>query len=264
MSLPILELSLDRLHEDRGALGAPSAGELQRLADPRRVFGAPRVTFFCRVCGGQGATGYNLDDECPACLGKGRQIAWETRPDPVDPAMLRWMLSDPARLDAAEALARACVAALSRWGAPQPDKVCWGRAGPGFHPDLLPVVWESPVVALTRAVSFQQLSWDDRCRGRGLEEQPWWRHARKLRPGTLAVLTADVAGAVNHRRAVEASEEPAPVDPYEPLLRLWELGVVLEQITEGEVVLEPVSHRCEPRTWSAGTAPGAIDWPGVG
>ena len=214
------------------------------LADPRRCFPDQEVLFFCHACNGMGATGYNYDDRCGDCDGRGNTMTRGRVALPTSIDEVQWMLGHPALVEEAEALAREAVRRLGEpLGGPRTDRVQWGRVRQGKALGTVPVIIFSPIWDLARP---RPEPWDwDAMKGPAFVRAPWWPEARKLDELTRQILCFDVGMAWAHRAmGIEAS-------PFEPLLRLWELGVMIEELTPDAIVLERVRHRYI-RSWRSG------------
>jgi hypothetical protein len=214
------------------------------IEDPRRCFPDQELLFFCKECGGMGATGYNYDDICGVCDGRGNamrrgSVAW-----PTSIAEVQWMLAHPGLVEQAEGLAREAVRRLGGAGrAPADGRVQWGRVRQGKPLGTVPVIIASPIWDLTRS---RRATWDwKRMKGPAFIGAPWWPEARRLNELTREILCFDVGMAwADQAAGVEES-------PFEPLLRLWELGVMIEELTAEAIVLERAGHRYI-RSWRAG------------
>jgi hypothetical protein len=225
-----------RLAVERGTVPA-SWGD-----DSRRCFADQTVRFFCDACAGLGATGWNYDDLCGDCHGRGSETARGRVAHPTSIVDALWMLSRPADVERAEALAREAVARLGAAG-PGSERVQWGRVRPWRPCGTIPVVLQSPVWTFARP---RPTGWDwEAMRGPAFARAPWWSVARSLVTLTQEMLCFDVGLAWHHRAAgVTAS-------PMEPVLRLWELGVVIEELTPEAIVIERATARYL-RSWRAG------------
>lgn len=208
------------------------------LADPRRGFADQVLSFLCPICGGMGAVGYNDDDSCTDCGGKGQEMTRRTLPEPGDVDAL-WTLARPDLVDAAEALAREAVRRLP--DAPAVDRVQWGRLRQGKpHGLLAPVLW-SPIWQRLRPPT-----WDwERMKGPAFRGAPWWRAAARLGAETREMLCFDVGGAWTLRAAGLTDSA------FEPLLRLWQLGVVFEELRDDLIVLDRACARTAIHAWRA-------------
>jgi hypothetical protein len=212
------------------------------LADPRRRFPDQEVLFFCTECDGLGATGYNYDDVCTACHGRGNEMRRSSVPFPTRIDEATWMLRHPDLVEEAEALAREAVRRLGDGVAPQTECVQWGRVRPGKPLGTIPVVIVSPIFQLQPRP--KDWAWKA-MKGPAFQRAPWWPEACKLVELTREILCYDVGMAWAHRAAgVERS-------PFDPLLRLWELGVMMEELTPEAIVLERARHRYI-RSWRSG------------
>lgn len=213
------------------------------LDDPRRCFPDQELLFFCAACDGLGATGWNYDDVCDACGGRGNTMTRGSVPLPTSIAAVQWMIGHPALVERAEALAREAVRRLGP-GSPLSavERVQWGRVRPGRPCGTIAVVIASPIAdACPRPPE-----WDwARMKGPAFTRAPWWPAARQLHELTRGVLCTDVGMAWAHAAAgIEGS-------PFEPLLRMWELGVMMEELTPQAIVLERARHRTI-RSWRSG------------
>lgn len=229
-----------RLAVERGIV-PPSWGD-----DARRCFADQTVRFFCDACAGLGATGYNYDDLCGACQGRGSETVRGRVGRPTSIVDALWMLSRPADVERAEALAREAVARLGEAGFGA-ERVQWGRVRPWRPCGVIPVVLRSPVWTFARP---RPTGWDwEAMKGPAFARAPWWTSARMLVTLTREMLCFDVGLAWHHRAAGVAAS------PTEPVLRLWELGVVIEELTPEAIVLERATARYL-RSWSAGVSYG--------
>lgn len=224
-----------RLAAERGLVPASWAD------DPRRCFPDQQLVFFCNDCNGMGATGYNYDDPCTTCNGRGNQMTRGRVALPTSVQEAAWMLAHPDLVEQAEALAREAVRRLgpeSRLSAV--DRVQWGRARLTRPIGTIGVVITSPIWDSKRA-----RDWDwNQMKGPAFKNAPWRADARNLHELTRQILCFDVGMAwTHHAQGVEDS-------PFDPLLRLWELGVMMEELTTEAIVLERARHRYI-RTWSA-------------
>lgn len=206
--------------------------------DPRRCFGDQTLVFFCAACDGMGATGYNYDDICAACDGKGNAMIRGTIAAPASISAM-WMIAHPEIVEAAEAAAREAVRRLP--GSPAVERVQWGRIREGKPSGAVPVVLFSPI---WQAVRPQPWDWD-RMKGPAFRGASWWSAASRLTPETREMLCFDVGGAWVHRAAGVVDS------PFEPLLRLWQLGVVFEELHRDVIVLDRACARAVIRTWRA-------------
>jgi hypothetical protein len=207
-------------------------------ADPRRVFADQEVLFFCKECEGMGAVGYNYDDICSECNGKGNAMRRSTTPVPGSLAAM-WMLADPGLVEAAEAAAREAVRRLP--GAPAIDRVQWGRIRESKPAGTVGLVITSPIWDRLRVAS-----WDwDRMKGPAFHGAPWRQAAGRLDALTREMLCRDVGGAWAHLAAGVVDS------PFTPLLRLWELGFVFEELHDDAIVLDRACARTRIRTWSS-------------
>lgn len=227
-----------RLAAERGILPAGWIG------DPRRCFPDQEVLFFCGDCHGMGATGYNYDDLCAACGGRGNAMRRGSVALPTSIAEVRWMLAHPGLVEQAEALAREAVRRLGETGRGPPDgRVQWGRVRQGKAMGTVPVIIASPIWDLTRS---RRKTWDwERMKGPAFTGAPWWPEARGMHELTRQILCFDVGMAWADQAAGVAES------PFEPVLRLWELGVMIEELTAEAIVLERARHRYV-RSWRAG------------
>lgn len=216
------------------------------LDDPRRCFPDQELLFFCAACDGLGATGWNYDDVCDACGGRGNTMTRGSVPRPTSIAAVQWMIGHPALVERAEALAREAVARLGEAGFGA-ERVQWGRVRPWRPCGVIPVVLRSPVWTFARP---RPTGWDwEAMKGPAFTRAPWWTTARMLVTLTREMLCFDVGLAWHHRAAGVAAS------PMEPVLRLWELGVVIEELTPEAIVLERATARYL-RSWSAGVSYG--------
>jgi hypothetical protein len=211
------------------------------LADPRRCFPDQELLFYCHACSGMGATGYNYDDLCDVCNGRGNEMKRGSVPLPTAISEAQWMIAHPQLVEAAEALAREAVRRLGdRPGAPRTDRVQWGRVRQDKPLGTVAVVIVSPIWDVARP---RPEDWDwKRMKGPAFTHAPWWPVARQLAELTRQILCFDVGMAWTHRAADVADS------PFEPLLRLWELGVMMEELTPEAIVLERAMHRTI-RSW---------------
>jgi hypothetical protein len=211
--------------------------------DPRRCFPDQDVLFFCHECDGMGATGWNYDDLCGACDGRGNTMKRGSVALPTTAHEIAWMLAFPEIVERAEALAREAV---RRLGEANPrsrvDRVQWGRVRSGKPVGTIPVLIASPIWDHVRRPD----DWDwEAMKGPAFTTAPWYPDARKFDALTRQVLCYDVGMAWVHRaEGVEGS-------PFEPLLRLWELGVMMEELDDEKIVLERARHRYI-RSWRSG------------
>ncbi|MBK7829056.1 hypothetical protein [Nannocystis sp.] len=206
--------------------------------DARRGFADQEILFFCDACGGMGATGYNYDDLCGDCHGKGNAMVRRTTSSPTSIAAM-WMVALPEVVEAAEAAAREAVRRLTN--APAVDRIQWGRVREGKPCGTVPLVLTSPIWDRVRP---QPWDWR-RMKGPAFRQASWWKAAAKLTPETREMLCFDVGGAWAQRAAgIVAS-------PFEPLLRLWELGVVFEELRDDVIVLDRACARTFIRSWRA-------------
>jgi hypothetical protein len=213
------------------------------LDDPRRCFPDQELLFFCGECGGMGATGWNYDEICDACGGRGNTMKRGSVALPTAAREILWMLASPARVEQAEALARAAV---RRLGDANPlstvERVQWGRVRSGRPLGTIPVVIASPIWAHVQRPG----DWDwEGMKGPAFTKEPWYPVARKLDELTRQVLCHDVGMAWVHAAAGVIDS------PFEPLLRMWELGVMMEELDSEKIVLERVGHRYI-RSWRSG------------
>lgn len=224
-----------RLAEERGLVPAGWA------TDPRRCFPDQELTFFCDPCNGMGATGYNYDDLCDVCGGRGNTMTRGSVDLPTSIDEVRWMLAHADVVLHAEALAREAVRRL-RDGAPKPERIQWGRVRHGKALGTVGVIISSPIWDHSRTSD----PWDwDRMKGPAFTKAPWYPEARKLPALTRELLCFDVGMAWTHKaKGIEDS-------PFEPLLRLWELGVMIEELTPEKMILERARHRYI-KSWRAG------------
>jgi hypothetical protein len=206
--------------------------------DPRRGFADQELVFFCHTCNGMGATGYNYDDLCSDCGGKGNTMIRRTIAAPASIAAL-WLLAEPALVEAAEAAAREAVRRLP--GGPAIDRVQWGRVREGKTCGTVPLVLVSPIWARMRP---QPWDWA-LMKGPAFRGAPWWPAAARLTPETREMLCFDVGGAWAHRAAGISDS------PFEPLLHLWQLGVVFEELRDDTIVLDRACARTVIRSWRA-------------
>jgi hypothetical protein len=223
-----------RLAEERGLVPAGWS------TDPRRCFPDQELLFFCDSCDGMGATGYNYDDLCDVCGGRGNTMTRGNVDLPTSLDEVRWLLAHADVVQRAEALAREAVRRLGD-DAPKPERIQWGRVRHGKPLGTVGVIITSPIWDHSRVSD-----WDwDRMKGRAFTKTPWYPEARKLPELTREILCFDVGMAWTHRaRGVESS-------PFEPLLRMWELGVMMEELTPEKIVLERARHRYI-KSWRAG------------
>lgn len=223
-----------RLAQDRGLVPASWRD------DPRRVFADQELVFACAACGGMGATGYNYDDPCTDCNGRGNAMTRGSTPAPTSLAAM-WMVADPQAVEAAEALAREAVRRLLFKKTPAVDRVQWGRVREGKPRGTVGLVLTSPIWDHTRP---QPWDWVQ-MKGPAFRGASWWKDARALTPATREMLCLDVGGAWAHRAAGVADS------PFEPLLRLWELGILMEELLPDAIVLERACARTYIATWRA-------------
>lgn len=213
-------------------------------ADPRRCFPDQELVFFCQECAGMGAGGYNYDDVCAACDGRGNRMTRGSVPLPTAIGEAAWMLGHPALVEQAEALAREAVRRLGD-AAPSPatERVQWGRVRRGKPLGTVAVVIASPI---WDHAPGRPPTWDwERMKGPAFVTAPWWPEASKLDGLTRQILCFDVGMAWAHQAAgIEHS-------PFDPVLRLWELGVMIEELTPEAIVLERARHRYI-RSWRSG------------
>ena len=223
-----------RLAEERGLVPAGWS------TDPRRCFPDQELLFFCQPCNGMGATGYNYDDLCDVCEGRGNTMTRGSVDLPTSIEEVRWMLAHADVVSQAEALAREAVRRLPD-GAPKPERVQWGRVRHGKPLGTVGVIISSPIWDHTRVSN-----WDwDRMKGPAFAKAPWYPEARKLPALTREILCFDVGMAWTHK-AMGIKDSP-----FEPLLRLWELGVMIEELTPEKMILERARHRYI-KSWRAG------------
>jgi hypothetical protein len=206
--------------------------------DPRRGFADQEVLFYCLECDGMGARGYNYDDPCDACQGRGNAMIRRTIAAPPSISAM-WMIACPDVVEAAEAAAREAVRRLK--DGPAVELVQWGRVREGRARGTIGLVLASPIWDRCRP---QPWDWKQ-MEGPAFRRAPWWPDALKLKPDTREMLCSDVGGAWAHRAAGVVDS------PFEPLLRLWELGVVFEELSEDRIVLERACARTYIRTWRA-------------
>jgi hypothetical protein len=231
--------------------------------DPLRVFADPQVTFFCRACGGLGATGYNLDDLCMECNGKGRTVAWGSRATPTDRATVKWMCWAPEIVLEAEALARSAVERLgvgSGSSGSVSARICWGRTNDVVPPQMLAAVWESPIAKRVALPAELSPDWNTTWEGKPFQKCAWWPEANRLGEMGRKMLLEDVARAAGFQAGQASGRIPAGPNPFEPLLKLWELGVVFEELNEDAIVLDQVFKRVVTQTWRAGVPAARIPW----
>jgi hypothetical protein len=215
------------------------------LNDEKRRFPDQDVTFFCTECNGRGATGYNYDDVCNACGGKACTMTRGSVALPTDHEDVQWMIPSAARVELAEALAREAVRRLAKLNpkAPQTDVVQWGRLRKGKPHGTIAVLIES---AISERLRPSLPTWDHYViRDKLFVYAPWRAHVRHLHRLTQEILHFDLAHAWAHR-ATNVAESP-----MEPVLKLWELGVCVEELTPEAIVLDRVSRRYISY-WSAG------------
>lgn len=212
--------------------------------DARRSFADQTVRFFCDACNGLGATGWNYDDLCAACQGRGSEMERGRMALPTSLADVAWMVSHPGLVERAEELARDAVSRLGAAGLGT-ERVQWGRLRVGRPHALVPFVLTSPISSLARP---RPLGWDaEMMKGRAFVRAPWWSAASQLLDATRELLCFDVSVAWHHRAAGITDS------PMEPVLRLWELGVVIEELSPDAIVLERATRR-HLRSWRAGVA----------
>lgn len=208
------------------------------LNDPRRCFPDQELTFFCQRCNGMGAYGYNYDDLCEDCGGKGNTMTRGRLAAPTAIDQVCWLLAHPTLVEQAESLARAAVQRTPH--GPKPDRVQWGRVRPHKPAGTVGVIITSAIWDRTRVPN-----WDwDRMKGPAFNKTPWYPEARKLHELTRQVLCFDVGMAWTHA-AMGITDSP-----FDPVLRLWELGVSIEEITADAIVLERALDR-DTRSWRA-------------
>ncbi len=214
--------------------------------DPMRCFADQDLQFFCTACNGLGATGWNYDDLCSHCRGRGNEMVRGRVPLPTELWNVEWMLSHPLLVERAEALARKAVARLGDAG-PGTQRVQWGRLRTRRPHGTVPVVLESPVSLLAQP---RPARWDrDAMRGPAFSSAPWWPIASGLPTLTRELLCFDVGLAWHHQAA------RVTCSPMEPVLRLWELGVMIEELTPDAIVLEPATRR-HLLSWRSGVSYG--------
>jgi hypothetical protein len=73
----------------------------------------------------------------------------------------------------------------------------------------------------------------------------WWTDAGVLGTDTREMRCGDVGGAWVHRATGVAGS------PFEPMLRLWELGIVFEEVDDGVLVLDRACRRLNVPSWRA-------------
>lgn len=215
--------------------------------DPLRCFPDQEVTFFCDACGGMGATGWNYDEVCDVCNGRGNSMTRSSVALPVVARDMLWMFAVPDAVEQAEALAREAV---RRLGESEPlskvERVQWGRVCEHKPIGTVPVLIHS---AIWSQVS-RPPAWDwEAMKGPAFAGTPWYPEARKLPKLTREILCADVGMAWAHAQA------GLHESPFEPVLRLWELGVVIEELDAEKVVIERVGRRYI-RSWRSGMSLG--------
>lgn len=196
----------------------------------RRVYPFQEVRFYCEACRGYGAVGWDAD-VCTACNGRGSDIVRKPVPVPGHIAW-SWMLACPDAVLEAEELAREAVRRLD--GAPKPQIVQWGRYDQQRPHGPAPLVVVSAIAArvLVEHPSHESVS------APAFKNATWWPSAKqRLGDDTLRILLRDVADA----RACRAKGDMA--SPFEPVLRLWELGFLVEEILQDRVVLERAVSR---------------------
>ena len=236
MTFPVREArDAWRLAADRGLVPASWPD------DPRRCFPDQELLFFCNDCDGMGATGYNYDDPCQTCEGRGNEMKRGRVAHPTAIAEVAWMLAHPGLVEQAEAHAREAV---RRLGPDSPlshvERVQWGRVRLGKPLGTVGVIITSPIWDHCRVSD-----WDwDKMKGPAFRHAPWWPEARKLHELTRQLLCFDVGMAWTHRAM------GVPDSPFDPLLRLWELGVMMEELTSDAIILERAHHRYL-RSWSS-------------
>jgi hypothetical protein len=212
--------------------------------DARRCFADQTLRFFCDACNGLGATGWNYDDTCAACHGRGSEMERGRVSRPTSLADVAWMVSHPGLVERAEGLARDAVSRLGAAG-PGTERIQWGRLRVGRPHGLIPLVLVSPVSTLAQP---RPSGWDaERMKGRAFVRAPWWSAASQLLDATRELLCVDVGVAWHHRAAGITDS------PMEPVLRLWELGVVIEELTPDAIVLERATRR-SMRSWRGGVS----------
>lgn len=212
--------------------------------DPRRCFPDHELLFFCQACNGLGATGWNYDDVCEDCHGRGNTMQRGRVALPTSVQEILWMLADPLRVERSEALAREVMRRLG--DAPEtPSDGCvqWGRLRQGKPYGTIGVVVTSPIWKRTRD-TVQDWDWE-RMQGPAFRQAPWYAEARELHELTRQILCFDVGMAWAHRAAGIADS------PLEPVLQLWELGVMIEEMSSEAIVLERVHNRFI-RSWRSG------------
>lgn len=196
----------------------------------RRVFPVQDVRFYCEACRGYGAVGWDAD-VCRACDGRGSDIVRGTVPVPGHVAW-SWMLACPEVVVAAEELAREAVRRLD--GAPKPQIVQWGRYDQQRPHGRAPLVVVSGIAARALVAHPDHHAFS----APAFKNAAWWSTAnQRLRNDTLPILLRDVADA----RACRARGDMASA--FEPVLRLWELGFLVEEILEDRIVLERAVSR---------------------
>ena len=230
----VVELTRDRDPAAAWAL-AIEQGLLPRswADDSRRVFPDQHFAFFCEWCNGMGATGYNYDDLCGACRGRGSETvrSYLSSPTTIDAL---WMIAQPALVESAEQLARDAV---RRRGNLSCERVQWGRTREE-RPGRIPLVIRSPIWdRMPRIVP--RPDWQS-----AVEHTAWWRDLRLDGP-TQEMLLDDVLGAWAQRDAGVSDSA------FEPLLRLWETGFVFEEILDDRIVLERACRRPRVPSWRA-------------
>ena len=215
------------------------------LNDEKRRFPDQELTFFCTECNGMGATGYNYDDVCNACGGKASKMTRGSVALPTHHEEVQWMIPNAARVELAEALAREAVRRLAKLNpnAPQTEVVQWGRLRKGKPHGTIAVLIESAISSMLRP---SLPTWDRSViREKLFVYAPWQARIVHLQRLTQEILYFDVAHAWAHR-ATNVAESP-----MEPVLKLWELGVCVEELTPEAIVLERASRRYISY-WSAG------------
>jgi hypothetical protein len=208
------------------------------LEDRRRRFPDQELVFFCESCNGRGATGYNYDDICNDCDGRGNQMTRGSVALPTDMQQVEWMLGNVAHVEAAEELARESVRRLAKLNkeVTLTDVVQWGRLRKGKKIGTIAVLIQSAVTDLVR-VNLPNWNRDPVKSGQLFRSAPWINRINHLHQLSREILFFDVGYAWAHRAAKVVDS------PMEPLLDLWELGVVVEEVTKDAIMIDRAAHR---------------------